>query len=103
MFENYWNETHKKYVNNKIVYDNWLDDYKDVLNKCKNSVLDLGCGTGYSGQVIEEYGHHYTGLDISHEMLKIAKEDNGSVIEGDMGAYLPFRPNTFDFKSKCTN
>ena len=27
MFENYWNETHKKYVNNKIVvYDHWLDD-----------------------------------------------------------------------------
>ena len=59
-------------------------------------ILDLGCGTGFSGETIEEYGHHYTGLDISHDMLKIAKENNGSVIQGDMGAYLPFRPATFD-------
>ena len=38
--------THKKFSSDSIIYDNWLVDYKDILNKCKTKVLDLGCGTG---------------------------------------------------------
>ena len=72
----------------------------ELLNLPKTStplhILDLGCGTGISGEVIEEYGHHCTGLDISIEMLKISKENNSSVIQCDMGGYLPFRPAMFD-------
>ncbi|ELP92143.1 hypothetical protein EIN_381000 [Entamoeba invadens IP1] len=59
-------------------------------------ILDLGCGSGFSGTTLEMNGQLYTGMDISFDMLKIAKESNGSVVQGDMGGYLPFRPNTFD-------
>ena len=32
-------------------------------------VLDLGCGSGLSGECLEENGHHWVGLDISKAML----------------------------------
>lgn len=32
-------------------------------------LLDLGCGSGLSGQIITEAGHDWIGLDISTHML----------------------------------
>lgn len=32
-------------------------------------LLDIGCGSGLSGSVIEEYGHAWIGIDISVAML----------------------------------
>lgn len=32
-------------------------------------ILDLGCGSGLSGGVLEEQGHGWVGLDISRSML----------------------------------
>lgn len=32
-------------------------------------ILDLGCGSGLSGTVLEENGHVWVGLDISTSML----------------------------------
>jgi 18S rRNA (guanine1575-N7)-methyltransferase len=37
-------------------------------------VLDIGCGSGLSGQVLEEYGHVWVGCDISRDMLMVAQE-----------------------------
>ena len=33
-------------------------------------LLDLGCGSGLSGNVLEEQGHTWIGLDISSSMLR---------------------------------
>ena len=35
-------------------------------------ILDIGCGSGVSGHVLEEHGHEWVGVDISHHMLDIA-------------------------------
>lgn len=32
-------------------------------------LLDIGCGSGLSGSVLEEYGHMWIGIDISSAML----------------------------------
>lgn len=32
-------------------------------------LLDIGCGSGLSGSVLEEHGHYWLGLDISTNML----------------------------------
>lgn len=32
-------------------------------------LLDIGCGSGLSGSVIEEHGHVWIGIDISPAML----------------------------------
>lgn len=37
-------------------------------------VLDIGCGSGLSGQVLEEKGHVWIGCDVSRDMLEVAKE-----------------------------
>ena len=32
-------------------------------------ILDLGCGSGLSGECLTEQGHYWTGIDISKAML----------------------------------
>lgn len=64
-------------------------------------VLDIGCGSGLSGQVLEEKGHVWVGCDVSRDMLNVAKEGldettPGDLLHHDMGTGLPFRPATFD-------
>ncbi|BFF90139.1 probable 18S rRNA (guanine-N(7))-methyltransferase [Drosophila madeirensis] len=61
-------------------------------------ILDIGCGSGLSGSVLEDSEHMWIGIDISKSMLDIAveREVAGDVILGDMGEGMPFRPGTFD-------
>jgi 18S rRNA (guanine1575-N7)-methyltransferase len=40
----------------------------------KSLVLDVGCGSGLSGQVLEEQGHVWVGCDVSRDMLQVAHE-----------------------------
>ncbi|XP_065169371.1 probable 18S rRNA (guanine-N(7))-methyltransferase [Atheta coriaria] len=61
-------------------------------------LLDIGCGSGLSGSVLEDDGHYWIGMDISKSMLDIAieREVEGDVILSDMGQGCPFRAGTFD-------
>jgi 18S rRNA (guanine1575-N7)-methyltransferase len=62
-------------------------------------ILDVGCGSGLSGEILSEDGHTWIGMDISPSMLDIAlqREDvEGDLFLADMGQGLPFRPGTFD-------
>ncbi|KAJ1405518.1 S-adenosyl-L-methionine-dependent methyltransferase [Ochromonadaceae sp. CCMP2298] len=62
-------------------------------------ILDVGCGSGLSGQALEEAGHYWMGCDISGSMLDVANQrDNelGDLMKSDMGQGLPFRPGSFD-------
>ncbi|KAG5491700.1 hypothetical protein JIQ42_01606 [Leishmania sp. Namibia] len=42
---------------------------------CSCLLLDIGSGSGLSGDVLTEQGHVWIGVDISRDMLRIAKED----------------------------
>jgi len=61
-------------------------------------LLDVGCGSGISGECITDAGHMWLGYDISSSMLNIAheREVDGDLILADMGQGLKFRPGTFD-------
>jgi len=61
-------------------------------------ILDIGCGSGLSGECIEEQGHVWLGVDIAPAMLQVAKEreTEGDFILGDMGEGMPFRAGAFD-------
>lgn len=50
------------------------DDVAIGLNRSA-LLLDIGCGSGLSGDVLTEQGHAWMGVDISADMLRIAKED----------------------------
>lgn len=61
-------------------------------------ILDLGCGSGLSGEVLEEHGHYWVGTDISKSMLDVAleREVEGDLILSDMGEGMPFKAGCFD-------
>jgi len=61
-------------------------------------LLDIGCGSGISGQAVSDAGHVWIGYDISRSMLSIAneREVDGDLINADAGQGLKFRPGTFD-------
>eukprot|EP00947_MAST-08B_sp_MAST-8B-sp1_P004705 g4705.t1 len=61
-------------------------------------LLDIGCGTGRSGECIDEAGHLWMGMDVSRDMLEVAVEDGceGDLVHDDMGHGLPFRTGIFD-------
>ncbi|GKV20551.1 hypothetical protein SLE2022_272580 [Rubroshorea leprosula] len=61
-------------------------------------LLDIGCGSGLSGETLTENGHQWIGLDISQSMLDIAleREVEGDLILGDMGQGLGLRPGVID-------
>lgn len=61
-------------------------------------ILDIGCGSGLSGECLTEQDHVWVGVDISKSMLDVAveREVEGDLLLGDMGEGMPFRPGTFD-------
>lgn len=72
----------------------------ELLNIPEGSfVLDVGCGSGLSGEILtEEYGHIWCGMDISPSMLAVGltRELEGDLMLQDIGQGVPFRAGTFD-------
>ncbi|XP_057537016.1 18S rRNA (guanine-N(7))-methyltransferase RID2-like isoform X1 [Amaranthus tricolor] len=61
-------------------------------------LLDIGCGSGLSGETLSENGHNWIGLDISQAMLDVAleREAEGDLLLADMGQGLGLRPGVID-------
>eukprot|EP00039_Didymoeca_costata_P006689 m.92454 g.92454 ORF g.92454 m.92454 type:complete len:282 (-) comp13351_c0_seq1:82-927(-) len=61
-------------------------------------LLDIGCGSGLSGEELTDQGHMWVGIDISRSMLEVAKERevDGDLFLHDMGQGVFFKPGTFD-------
>jgi SAM-dependent methyltransferase len=61
-------------------------------------LLDIGCGSGYSARMAASLGATVTGIDITPELIEIARErvpDGAEFEVGDMDA-LPFVDAAFD-------
>lgn len=52
----------------------WMSLLNRTLGNEPLNVLDVGCGTGVITLVLSEMGHNVTGIDLSKEMLKRAKD-----------------------------
>lgn len=61
-------------------------------------ILDLGCGSGLSGEILTEEGYNWVGMDISPSMLAtgLDREVEGDLFLSDLGNGIPFRAGTFD-------
>jgi 18S rRNA (guanine1575-N7)-methyltransferase len=72
--------------------------------KSPSLILDLGCGSGLSGEMLSEVSpdeggpHMWIGMDISPSMLDVAlqREVDGDLFLADIGQGVPFRPGAFD-------
>lgn len=67
-------------VNVDFDYEKWADFFECAVEKYYLSgkkpefVLDLGCGTGKMSLILAKRGYDMTGVDVSPEMLDIARE-----------------------------
>jgi len=61
-------------------------------------LLDIGCGSGLSGEILDEEGHIWAGVDIAPSMLEVAleREVEGDLFLQDIGQGFGFRPGSFD-------
>ena len=100
-------------------YDKWYESpygrYADKLEKelflklvdfeKGQSLLDVGCGTGHFSFWFHDLGFKVVGMDISTEMLKVArskiKNEKIRFIQAD-ACNLPFPDNSFDVVTLIT-
>lgn len=77
----------------------------DLLDlKGPSLILDVGCGSGLSGEILSSVEpadggpHTWVGMDVSPSMLDIAlqRDVEGDLMLADIGQGVPFRPGTFD-------
>lgn len=67
-------------------------------------ILDIGCGSGLSGEILSSVDpadggpHIWIGMDISASMLNIAlqRDVEGDLMLADIGQGVPFRPGSLD-------
>jgi len=67
----------------------------ELLGLTSGHILDVGCGTGFSMQVISEQGFTCEGIDISEYMVAIAVAKGYRAQKGDMHE-IPYAKNLFD-------
>lgn len=59
-------------------------------------ILDIGCGTGYSTEVVTRAGHMCVGTDLARAMLEEAEVPEADLLQADAGEGLSFRQGVFD-------
>jgi len=80
------------------VYDNWLDDYREILLENKNTeILDLGCGIGADTLYLIERGYNVLSCDFSNEALKSIRKNilNSKTKYLDMFDRFPFSDKSY--------
>lgn len=89
-YDSYWstrNDTRNRY--RYKIFTSWIKD--------ESTILDIGCGDGYLGQLLQtEKRCDVTCLDISEVALRKAKERGLKVVLGNAEEGLPFKDDTFD-------
>lgn len=68
------------------------------------TLLDVGCGSGYFSHHFSQAGVHVTGLDPDRESLLFARQKNSDIglVQGDAQT-LPFADNSFDYCMAVTS
>ncbi|KAI0928704.1 hypothetical protein AcV5_006191 [Taiwanofungus camphoratus] len=103
--EIYYGDTEaKKYTNNSRIQQIQADmtyralELLDLPPDEPALLLDIGCGSGLSGEILDEQGHTWVGVDIAPSMLEVAleREVEGDLFLQDIGQGFGFRPGSFD-------
>jgi 2-polyprenyl-3-methyl-5-hydroxy-6-metoxy-1,4-benzoquinol methylase len=68
-----------------------------ALDFAGKRVLDIGCGTGGLGEIVEQAGGEYYGGDNHSHVLRFAESRPGRRFLQCSGVDLPFRNRSFDY------
>ncbi|NVM02957.1 MAG: methyltransferase domain-containing protein [Candidatus Helarchaeota archaeon] len=95
-YDKIFNLYHEEFNYDLIQYKEWLDLLISMMNK-GNKILDLGCGSGRAVKYFIDREFKGVGIDLSDEMLKLARENvkNGEFYKKDF-TQLDFGNNSFD-------
>lgn len=66
-----------------------------LLGVGSGSLIDVGCGTGAYAHGLAERGWQVTGVDVSEDMVRRAREKGVRAVRAD-GTSLPFEDASFD-------
>ena len=79
-------------------YDEWVATVRTALPAPPADVLDVATGTGFLARIAASIGHRVVGIDLSEQMLAVARETTGVDLELRVGdAVAPdFPPASFD-------
>ena len=94
-----WNNLHKDFaINNKPKYDEWLEEFNDIVVSVDTEIVDLGCGvTGNNTLYLLEKGKRVVSCDFAEEALKVVSTIKGSkTLRFDMLEPFPFEDNYTD-------
>lgn len=100
----------------KKAYDEWAEIYdtnenptrdlnaqtirRESLSLANKRILEIGCGTGLNTQYLAQNAGQVVGLDISEEMLEVARQrisdKNARFMVGDITKAWDFKNRTFD-------
>ena len=101
-----WMERNQKRTTLKCVeylFDKNLGEENDEIHeKSSKIILDLGCGTGFSSEILLQNGFRVIGIDLLIDMLTLATEKKKMLKNNNLGLilsdinYLPLKISSID-------
>lgn len=91
-----WNKLHKDFATKNIVkYDDWLEEFDDIIKNVTTDIIDLGCGvTGNNTIYLLEKGKSVISCDFAEEALAVVEKISGAkTLRFDMLEKFPFQDN----------
>ena len=94
-----WNNLHKDFAkNNKPKYDEWLEEFDEIISNVSTQIIDLGCGvTGNNTLYLLEKGKKVISCDFAEEALNVVATLKGAeTMLFEMLETFPFEDNSTD-------
>lgn len=95
----YWNNIHKEYNKNQIKFDEWLNDFDEIINNCKTPILDLGCGSGNNTLYLINKNKKVIAADLSSNAITNIIKNFPEIYDTkcfNMLDGFPFKDNSFE-------
>ena len=72
------------------LHPNIINTFVKLNGPLKGNILDLGCGTGLAGVTLKNEENRFDGVDVSQQMLEIAKAKNvyDKLFHEDISSFL---------------
>lgn len=65
------------------------DSDHDVLDLCRGTTIDVGCGPGRMAEALAERGHDVLGIDVVDEAARLTRDRGVAALRHDVFAALP--------------